>query len=191
MARRRRAINVDADASAGAASLAAQGPGSRTGLWASRRRLRYLIGATLLLIVAIDLGAKASVERFLVDGRPRDLGLIDLQLTYNPGAAFSLGAELPTEVVLAVTTVIAIVVAVFAWRSAAAVLKLRALALTAVLAGAVANIVDRAGDGVVTDYLHTTWWPTFNLADVSITLGAVALACSALRGEEDHRSPQQ
>ncbi len=39
--------------------------------------------------------------------------------------------------------------------------------------GAAANLVDRAADGVVTDYLHSSWWPTFNLADTFIVLGAI------------------
>ena len=42
------------------------------------------------------------------------------------------------------------------------------------LAGAVANLADRGIDGVVTDYLHTGWWPTFNLADALITCAALA-----------------
>lgn len=71
--------------------------------------------------------------------------------------------------------------AVFAWREAATGSLLMVLGLAAVLAGAVANLVDRAGDGVVTDYLHSGWWPTFNLADVFITLGAAAVLIAVLR----------
>ena len=52
------------------------------------------------------------------------------------------------------------------------------LGLASVLAGAIANLVDRLDDGVVTDYLHSGWWPTFNLADVFITIGAVAVLTS-------------
>ena len=48
------------------------------------------------------------------------------------------------------------------------------------LGGAVANFIDRATDGVVTDYLHTGWFPTFNLADVFITGGAVVLIVATL-----------
>ncbi len=41
--------------------------------------------------------------------------------------------------------------------------------------GAVGNIVDRVRDGAVTDFLKLPNWPAFNLADVAITLGVVAL----------------
>ena len=57
-------------------------------------------------------------------------------------------------------------------------------ALAAVLGGALANLAnlaDRAADGVVTDYLHTGWWPTFNLADTAIATGAALLVLAELR----------
>ena len=46
----------------------------------------------------------------------------------------------------------------------------------AVLGGASANLIDRALNGHVTDYLHTGWWPTFNVADTCIVLGALTFA---------------
>ena len=44
------------------------------------------------------------------------------------------------------------------------------------IGGALANVVDRARDGVVTDYLHTGWWPTFNLADTFLVTGCIVMA---------------
>ncbi|GAB3197491.1 hypothetical protein GCM10027062_09280 [Nocardioides hungaricus] len=37
-------------------------------------------------------------------------------------------------------------------------------------------MIDRARDGVVTDYLHTGWWPTFNLADTFLVTGFIVVA---------------
>ena len=42
---------------------------------------------------------------------------------------------------------------------------------------------------MVTDYLHTGWWPTFNLADTFIVLGATALIIATLIGNSDEREP--
>ena len=50
------------------------------------------------------------------------------------------------------------------------------------------NFLDRLdGDGVV-DYLHTGWFPTFNLADVFVTTGVVALLVGTMvpPRTEDH-----
>ncbi|HOQ53464.1 MAG TPA: signal peptidase II, partial [Micropruina sp.] len=53
--------------------------------------------------------------------------------------------------------------------------------LAGVLAGASTNLIDRSIDGVVTDYLHTGWFPTFNLPDVFITVGAALVVLGVLR----------
>ena len=41
--------------------------------------------------------------------------------------------------------------------------------------GALGNLLDRAGDGEVTDFVKLPLWPAFNLADVAITVGVLAL----------------
>jgi signal peptidase II len=43
------------------------------------------------------------------------------------------------------------------------------------LGGSIGNIVDRARDGAVTDFIKLPHWPAFNLADVAITLGVLSL----------------
>ena len=81
---------------------------------------------------------------------------------------------------LTVTGLITAGLAVFAWRTARTANLATCLGLAAMLAGAVANLADRGIDGVVTDYLHTGWWPTFNLADALIIGGAALLILAAL-----------
>lgn len=143
----------------------------------ARRRLAAGLGA--VLVAAVDLGAKAWAVTVLQD-RAIGLGPVDLRLAYNPGVAFSVGASTPTWLVLSVTALVTAGVGVVAWR-AAAVSRGRLAALTLVLGGAIANVVDRAGDGVVTDYLHSGWFPTFNLADTAIVTGAALLILTTLR----------
>jgi signal peptidase II len=141
-----------------------------------RRRLAVVAAAGTLL--GVDLAAKAAVERSLADGQTIDLGPVDLRLGYNTGAAFSMGNGLPTWVLVTVTAAITLAVAGYAWRIAGRPGSPAALlvGLTAVLAGALGNLIDRAGDGRVTDYLYTGWFATFNLADAFITLGAINVA---------------
>ena len=146
------------------------------------RTARLGLAAGAAALAAADLAAKSLAEQHLA-GRTVDLGVVDLRLGYNSGAAFSLGAGLPSWVVIAVAGLITAGVAVFAWRAAADASWPLMVGLSAVLAGAAGNLVDRSGDGLVTDYLHTGWWPTFNLADVFITLGASTVAFAALRAE--------
>lgn len=152
---------------------------ARPSAGAGVRRAAVLAGAAL--VAAVDLTAKAWAQRALGPAGV-ETGVVDLRLAYNPGVAFSLGAAVPTGALLVLTGLLTAGVAAWAWRSAGTRSRLRHTALTGVLGGAVANLVDRAGDGVVTDYLHTGWWPTFNLADVAIVTGVTLLVLAEWRG---------
>jgi signal peptidase II len=49
-------------------------------------------------------------------------------------------------------------------------------ALPLVLGGAIGNLVDRVRLGYVVDFIHMHWrhrshWPTYNVADIAITVG--------------------
>jgi signal peptidase II len=43
------------------------------------------------------------------------------------------------------------------------------------LGGAAGNLIDRVRAGAVTDFIKLPHWPTFNVADIAITLGVVIL----------------
>lgn len=145
----------------------------------AQRRATLLTAAAVL--AATDLIIKAWADHALADGHPINLGVLQLRLAYNPGMAFSLGGTLPTWFVLTLTAAITAAIAVYAWREAPIATRMVRLGLTVLLGGAVANLVDRGVNGVVTDYLHTGWWPTFNLADVYIISGVVLLVLASLR----------
>ncbi|TYR63660.1 signal peptidase II [Streptomyces parvus] len=144
---------------------------------AVRRRTALAAGAAAL--AAADLALKTWAQSALADA-PIGPDFAQLRLAFNPGVAFSMGDTLPSWVVVAFTALITAGVGVFAWRTAPQS-KAAAAALAVILAGAAANLVDRAGDGVVTDYLHTGWWPTFNLADVFIVCGGLAVVALSWR----------
>mgnify|MGYP001205242964 FL=1 len=143
---------------------------------------RWSVPAAALALTAADLALKALAEHQLTGGSgPRLLGLLELRLTYNPGVAFSMGAALPVGVIVAVTGLITAAVAAYAWYTAPTTPLPGRVGLAGVLGGALANLIDRGLDGVVTDYLHTGWWPTFNLADAFIIGGAVLVVLTSAR----------
>lgn len=142
---------------------------------------RVVLVVTVALLTAVDLSVKSWAKRALANGASIDLQVIELRLTFNSGVAFGLGDTVPSWIVRGVIGFIIAVLAVFVWRTTpTATLPVR-LGLAAVLAGAIANLADRWTDGVVTDFLHTGWFPTFNLADVLITVGAAALILAGFR----------
>ena len=144
-----------------------------------RRRDRTVLAFTALAVLVVDVTSKVAASTWLRDAPVELPGPLDLQLAYNPGAAFGLGSNLPLAVVLAVTTTVAALIAIGAWRGWLP----NPWAAGLIVGGAIGNVIDRAEAGTVVDMLHTGWWPTFNLADVAIVCGAMLLAFSSLRSE--------
>jgi signal peptidase II len=144
-------------------------------------RIRVALTLLVLALLAINMLLKNLAEITLADGHGPDFGVLQLRLAHNSGVAFSLGVGLPAWVVTSVTGLITLALAIYGWRTAPTTRLLARIALAALLAGALANLADRASDGVVTGYLHTGWWPTFTLADTLIVIGGVLLALSQLR----------
>lgn len=144
------------------------------------------VGGALWLVfaavfAAIDLVTKSRMEDLLLDGQVVELGIVNLQLGYNTGVAFSLGDALPPWVIVGFTGIITALLGWYLWHQASARCpRLQLAGLTLILGGALGNLIDRADGAGVVDYFHTGWFPTFNLADVLITLGAATVAVSAL-----------
>lgn len=81
----------------------------------------------------------------------------------------------------ALTGVLALILAVMAVRTRH---PLERAGFALVVGGALGNIIDRLRQGAVTDFLDLYWrdwhWPTFNVADIAITLGALCILAASL-----------
>ncbi|MFY0409395.1 signal peptidase II [Solicola sp. PLA-1-18] len=154
---------------------------------ATRRGVTVMVAAVGLTTLALVFNV--VVEQLLSGTASIDLGPLELRLGYNPGIAFGMGSHLPRGVITLATGAITVAIGVYAVWSTPQNGAIARTGFTALIAGAAANVLDRAGDGVVTDYFHTGWFATFNLADVLIT-GAVILivADSLLAGRRQGRT---
>lgn len=142
-------------------------------------------------IIAIDQVTKLLVNRHipLHDTISVIPGFFNLTHVRNTGAAFGLLAGMPlvwrvlffTIITLVALTVIGIMI-----RKAKDRLEIVSLSLIA--AGAVGNLIDRLRLGEVVDFIQLYYgsfvWPSFNVADSSITIGVVILAILLLRKSE-------
>ncbi len=143
-----------------------------------RRRLQ--LAGLVVAFVVVGWTAKLAADANLADGRVVDLGLIQLRLVHNSGVAFSFGAGLPSSAIVLLTGGITVAVAVYGWRAVGELAPWGLVGLAGIVAGAATNVVDRAADGVVTDYLHTSWFATFNVPDSLIVGGAVLVVAATL-----------
>lgn len=107
----------------------------------------------------------------------------------NPGSAFSLfqGGR-PFFILFSVASILLIV---HLARSKRYRTPGRAVALGLILGGALGNLLDRVAIGAVTDWIDVgigaRRWPTFNVADMGVSIGVALLALLLLRsprGEE-------
>ena len=149
-------------------------------------RLRLTFALIALAAYAVDQVSKLlAVDR--LEGRPdvRVVGdLLQLNLAYNPGAAFSTGTGL-TPLITVVAIVAALAVLFYARRVGSATW---AVALGLLLAGIIGNLTDRLlrepgpMRGHVVDFLELPNWPIFNVADICINVAAGLIILQAVRG---------
>ncbi len=57
--------------------------------------------------------------------------------------------------------------------------------------GAIGNLIDRLVSGSVTDFIKLPFWPAFNVADMSITFGVLALLYVLEGPRKDHEADGQ
>ncbi len=106
---------------------------------------------------------------------------VRLTLVYNPGAAFGLHLGPYSRWIFTALTIGALALLWQLYRDTRANERWRVLAIAFVTGGAIGNLIDRlrSSRGVV-DFLDvgigTTRWPTFNVADIAVSCGAVLLA---------------
>lgn len=136
------------------------------------------IGVAVAVLAADQLSKLWAVQTLTLGERTPLLGdLLGIQLVYNPGAAFSFGAD--TTWIFTILAGIGTLVALwFAWRVRS---RAWAICLGLLLGGATTHFLDRLlrapafGQGHVVDFIAYFDWFIGNVADIAIVGGAVML----------------
>lgn len=132
-----------------------------------------LAGLVVLLVLAVDQGTKALVRSSISLAEHRDvLGPLTFVNVHNRGVAFGFLGKGGVLVLVVTLSALALLLVYFARHAERPLLW---LPTGLVLGGALGNLVDRVHQGYVTDFIHVPHWPAFNVADVCITGGVVAL----------------
>ena len=137
-------------------------------------KLLLLIG----FLLAVDQLSKVIVRRWLDPHEPIQLlPFFRLEHVQNQGIAFGMldGHSSLILVVSAVIVLILVVAALFVRNNQGLIWPLALL-----VAGSAGNLVDRAINNSVTDFLHFQYWPAFNLADSCIVIGVALLVVRLL-----------
>jgi signal peptidase II len=150
------------------------------------RKYHFLIA---LLVVVLDRVSKwlVSVNITLHDSVSVLPGFLRITHVQNPGAAFGLFADSPSEWKVAILVLFSIlalaVVSALLWKNSHS-MSTTGVGLSLILGGALGNLWDRLLAGHVVDfldfYLGSYHWPAFNIADSAIVIGALLLVAEIL-----------
>jgi len=153
-----------------------------------------IFGIIFPLILVLDVVTKRWALETLA-GRPSEIlgGLVPLTLAFNKGAAFGIGIGEDSRWFFVPVTIVALVLLFVLLKQASARDHVRVVSLTLVMSGAVGNLYDRVRwERGVVDFLGPinlgfAYFPIFNVADMAISCGAVALAVSFWQEERQER----
>lgn len=127
-------------------------------------------------VIALDQITKALVRSSIDPGEKSDLILgIELVHVSNRGIAFGLLGDGGAGVLIVTALALGGMLVWFAMQPSRPGLW---LAVGLLAGGALGNLVDRARHEAVTDFIDPPLWPAFNVADISITFGAIVLVLS-------------
>jgi signal peptidase II len=136
-------------------------------------RTTLAAAAVAAVVVAVDQLAKALVRGELALGERHDvfagLRLVNVR---NSGIAFGFLADGGAVLVAGTALALLALVIFFATHTGRPLVWLPTGLL---LGGAVGNLIDRAREGSVTDFVKFPHFPAFNVADMAITFGVLAL----------------
>lgn len=166
-------------------------------------RLRWLW--LTLAVVFLDRASKAWIESRPLIYFPHTViqGYFEIVYSRNPGIAFSFLADAsPTVTRYLLILGSVVIIGVIAWLLVASrhLNSWSAAGLALLLAGATGNVTDRIIHGSVTDFLQVFLkfvplrifnpWPTFNVADAAVTIGAILLVFDVLFGRQYPTNPK-
>jgi signal peptidase II len=136
-------------------------------------RATLAAAAVAVGVVVVDQATKALVRGSLDTGERRELlPFLDLVNVRNSGVAFGFMAGGGALLVVGTAIALLALLAFFLTHSQRPLVWLPTGLL---LGGAAGNLIDRAREGSVTDFIKFPHFPAFNAADTAITLGVVAL----------------
>ena len=158
----------------------------------STHRLLLILGLVVFVVV-LDQVTKGLVVEHLADEPLSIIGdSVEFRLSRNPGGAFSILTGF-TPLLAVLAAIVAIILVRVAQRAKDPVMV---VALSLVLGGALGNLADRVFRapgfvrGEVVDFVRVGAFPSFNVADSAITIGAVLLLVWGWRDRDEDREPK-
>ena len=146
------------------------------------------IFAAIFVLIADQL-TKLAVMSYLVEGSWTITPFFNIVFVKNKGVTFGMFNNMASPSLLIALAIVATAVLIVFAKNQAPYYR---LPISAIIAGAIGNIIDRVFYGAVIDFLdfhlYEYHWPAFNIADSAIVIGVVTLFIISYLEEKEKRT---
>lgn len=151
----------------------------------SKRRWRWnaLFIVVAAIIIIADQLTKNWIRNYTGDQPVFELGFFRIISVENTGSSFGMFQD--QNFILTIVAIVGVILilafaALVTWKYPVLDTWISKLTFGLILGGTAGNLIDRIVHGRVTDFLDLGPWPTFNVADSSMVVGVIILACYVL-----------
>lgn len=140
-----------------------------------KKIVAIIIGITIILLDQLTKNKLVNQNIILVPG------FINLTYTENKGVAFGIGSSNIVMVIIVNIIILGFIIK-FLKDKNEQVNSLIIISLIFILSGGISNLIDRVCKGFVIDFININLFnfPNFNIADISIVIGILALLISII-----------
>jgi signal peptidase II len=154
----------------------------------ARVRMSWIGASAAVAVLVLDILTKGWAVSALSDGDDiHILWTLHFALIHNEGMAFSTGTNVGPFIGMLAVVVIGVLLLSMRKQNS----LFTRVATGCIIGGATGNVLDRVfrGDGfmngAVIDFIDLRWWPVFNVADIGIVCGAIALAYNMITAKPE------
>jgi signal peptidase II len=148
-----------------------------------------LVAVAIAAVVADQVTKRAIEHRLALDEAHHVLPGLTITHVRNSGIAF--GIFPGRLMIVSVLTAAAVIWMLVHFARSGSRHVLFPVALGLLVGGSVSNLADRIRQGHVTDFIHITHWPTFNLADSFIVIGVLILLLALVAADRAPKPPRR
>lgn len=133
--------------------------------------MKWFVSACGLII--LDLITKWFAKIHLMQSVEIIPGFLKFSLSFNPGVAFSI--PIPNIVMIFLTPLLVAVLIGLILKTCNMTHHVTKICVILIAGGAAGNFINRIWTGSVIDFISFSFWPSFNFADIYLTIGAMLL----------------
>ena len=143
-----------------------------------------------IICLSLDLFTKFLIQNYLFLNQSIKINqFFDVVYVQNYGVSFGILSGLVSHWILIIIATLVVLLIIYLMQVSKK--KSEKLAYFIIIIGAISNILDRAMNTFVVDFIsmhyRNLYWPAFNLADIYITIGVIMLIISFFKPSEENK----